>query len=102
MTPTRSCGITEKRRSFSDTPGSPAATGGSRLVSLDALRGFDMFWIVGAGSLVHALGKVRDTGVIKVFSKQLSHVQWEGFHFYDLIFPLFVRFLYVRKIFIRI
>ena len=90
MTPTRSCGTTEKHRSLSDTPESPAATGSGRLMSLDALRGFDMFWIVGAGSLVQALGKVSDTGVIKAFSKQLSHVQWEGFHFYDLIFPMFV------------
>ncbi len=90
VTPTRSCGVTENRGSLSGAPGSPAATGGGRLVSLDALRGFDMFWIVGAGSLVQALGKVSDSGVIKMFSKQLSHVQWEGFHFYDLIFPLFV------------
>ena len=49
-----------------------------------------MLWIVGAGSLVQALGKVSDTGVIRALSKQLSHVQWEGFHFYDLIFPMFV------------
>ena len=39
---------------------------------------------------MQALGKVSDAGVIKKFSEQLSHVQWEGFHFYDLIFPLFV------------
>ena len=27
----------------------------ARLMSLDALRGFDMFWIVGADELVHGV-----------------------------------------------
>ena len=95
MTATGLCGSGAARQKVPACPevspeGAAAGTGGGRLLSLDALRGFDMFWIVGAGSLVHALGKVSDTGVIKAFSKQLSHVQWEGFHFYDLIFPLFV------------
>ena len=62
----------------------------NRLISLDALRGFDMFWIVGAGALVSALGKVNDTCVTRFLTRQLTHVQWEGFHFEDLIFPLFV------------
>jgi predicted acyltransferase len=70
----------------------PVAPAGSaqRLLSLDALRGFDMFWIVGAAALVTALGKLSDNAVTGFFSTQLHHVQWEGFHFYDLIFPLFV------------
>ena len=69
-------------------PGVPAE--GGRLMSLDALRGFDMFWIVGAGSLVHALNNMGDNPVIHFLHTQLSHVQWAGFHFYDLIFPMFV------------
>jgi len=64
--------------------------GAGRIMSLDALRGFDMFWIVGAGALVSALGKVNDTCVTRFLTRQLTHVQWEGFHFEDLIFPLFV------------
>ncbi len=32
---------------------SPSIT--QRLMSVDALRGFDMFWIIGADSLVYAL-----------------------------------------------
>jgi predicted acyltransferase len=68
-----------------------AAAGESgRLMSLDALRGFDMFWIVGAGSLVHALSKMGENSVTKFLSTQLEHADWEGFHFYDLIFPMFV------------
>jgi predicted acyltransferase len=59
-------------------------------MSLDALRGFDMFWIVGAGTLVGALGKLRANDVTRFLSTQLTHVPWQGFHFEDLIFPMFV------------
>jgi predicted acyltransferase len=68
----------------------PITSGAQRLLSLDALRGFDMFWIVGAATLVTALEKLSDNTVTRFLSTQLHHVQWEGFHFYDLIFPLFV------------
>ena len=71
----------------------PAAEAAGRLVSLDALRGFDMFWIVGAEDLVHGLNEVgggEAGGVTGFLAEQLSHVPWAGFHFYDLIFPLFV------------
>ena len=70
----------------------PPSSPSSRLVSLDALRGFDMFWILGLGSVFQAFFKkeLPDSGVARFFSSQLEHVPWEGFHFYDLIFPLFV------------
>ncbi len=94
MKTTDACKTVDTQHSVPDTPTTPsdsAATASrGRLVSLDALRGFDMFWIVGASSLVHALKKVSDTGPIKILAQQLSHVQWEGFRFYDLIFPMFV------------
>lgn len=61
-----------------------------RLLSLDALRGFDMFWIVGAGALVGALDKMGGNAATRLLATQLQHVQWAGFRFYDLIFPLFV------------
>lgn len=61
-----------------------------RLISLDALRGFDMFWIVGAEDLVNSLNKISPSGVTGFFATQLSHVEWRGLHFYDIIFPLFV------------
>ena len=32
-------------------------------------------------------------------AKQLSHAEWEGFHFYDLIFPLFVFMMGVSTVF---
>ena len=61
-----------------------------RLMSVDALRGFDMFWIIGADSLVAALNRMSQTGPTRFLATQLEHAEWEGFHFYDLIFPLFV------------
>src|SRR5437879_3466406 len=61
-----------------------------RLLSLDALRGFDMFWIVGGEEIVHALYKALPFGPLKVVDTQMDHVPWQGVHFYDLIFPLFV------------
>ncbi len=66
---------------------SPAS---DRLVSLDALRGFDMFWILGADALVQALGEVNGSPVARFFAGQLDHRAWVGFTFYDLIFPLFI------------
>jgi len=61
-----------------------------RLYSLDALRGFDMFWIMGAEEIVHSLAKITGAPIWQVMSVQLVHPDWHGFHFYDLIFPLFL------------
>jgi predicted acyltransferase len=72
------------------TPAAKDTQIGQRLVSVDALRGFDMFWIIGADSLVYALNRMTHTGPTTFLADQLEHVPWAGFHFYDLIFPLFV------------
>lgn len=61
-----------------------------RLLSVDALRGFDMFWIIGADALVQALNRMSPTSCIHTLATQLEHAEWEGFRFYDLIFPLFL------------
>ncbi|MFQ5738850.1 MAG: acyltransferase family protein [Acidobacteriota bacterium] len=62
----------------------------SRLVSLDALRGFDMFWIIGGEGVFHALAKWSGWSLALWASHQLHHVKWNGFVFYDMIFPLFL------------
>jgi predicted acyltransferase len=72
---------------------------GRRLMSVDALRGFDMFWIIGAGAIVSALNKMSQTAPIRFFANQLEHADWEGFRFYDLIFPLFVFLVGVSLVF---
>ena len=79
------------------TAGAAPAT--PRLLSLDALRGFDMFWIVGAEELVRGLGKITEGGLIGLIADQLRHKAWAGFHFEDLIFPLFVFIVGVSLVF---
>ncbi len=67
----------------------PAAS--ERLVSLDALRGFDMFWITGGKPLVLAIISLIIGGEIpRWLAKLMTHPQWNGFTFWDLIFPLFL------------
>src|SRR4249920_1411540 len=51
-----------------------------------------MFWIMGGEEIVHTMYKA--TGSTSSFwggfSNQLTHPAWNGFHAYDLIFPLFL------------
>ncbi|MCJ8209714.1 DUF5009 domain-containing protein [Mucilaginibacter sp. RS28] len=84
-----------------------------RLISLDALRGFDMFWIVSGEEIFHGFADVvkqkyslvqntidwqiatdsRLSFIEQIavgISNQLHHSVWNGFTFYDLIFPLFI------------
>lgn len=85
----------------------------ARLFSLDALRGFDMFWIVCGEGIFHGIaqaikakhGLLQDAVSWQItitsnlsflekwfvaLSNQLHHAVWNGFTFYDLIFPLFI------------
>jgi len=61
-----------------------------RLASIDALRGFDMFWIMGGEFIFHGLAKDTEMGLFVWMSYQLEHSPWDGFRFYDMIFPLFL------------
>jgi predicted acyltransferase len=61
-----------------------------RLLSLDALRGFDMLWIAGGEYLIVSLAALTGWPFLQWAAGQMEHVKWEGFHFYDMIFPLFL------------
>lgn len=61
-----------------------------RLHSLDALRGFDMFWIMGANEIFILLGSITGLPFLQWWANQMSHVAWHGFKAYDMIFPLFL------------
>lgn len=62
-----------------------------RLYSLDALRGFDMFWIMGAATLIWEWQKIHPDNTLLTFLRdQTAHAEWHGFTFFDLIFPLFL------------
>ncbi|MGJ8656038.1 MAG: acyltransferase family protein [Akkermansiaceae bacterium] len=69
-------------------PNTPTTT--ERIHSVDALRGFDMFWIVGGNILLLQLAKLFDWPWLQWATTQLQHSTWAGFTFYDLIFPLFL------------
>ena len=49
-----------------------------------------MFWIIGGDDVARELGKWWGTQASRHFAEQFEHVEWEGFRFYDLIFPLFL------------
>ncbi|MCL4416548.1 MAG: DUF5009 domain-containing protein [Actinobacteria bacterium] len=61
-----------------------------RILSIDALRGFDMLWILGASELAIALLTLKKTTWTLRLAQEFDHVSWNGFAFYDLIFPLFL------------
>ena len=62
----------------------------TRLYSLDALRGFDMFWIMGADEIIYSLKHATNSPFCSTIAIQFEHPDWNGFHLYDLIFPLFL------------
>lgn len=61
-----------------------------RLLSIDALRGFDMFWIMGAEGIFAALFMVTGWSAFHLLAEQMLHTTWHGITVYDLIFPLFI------------
>lgn len=61
-----------------------------RLVSLDALRGFDMFWIAGGSGIVYAIHHLANNPLTATLAHHMEHAEWDGFRFFDLIFPLFL------------
>ena len=71
-------------------PPDPAAKPPGRLLSIDAIRGFDMVWIVGGDAFVRACAARAGWPPAGFVEEQLEHAAWEGFHFIDLIFPLFL------------
>lgn len=61
-----------------------------RLLSIDALRGFDMFWILGGEKLFAAFFIITGWSFFHWGAEQMEHSVWHGFTAYDLIFPLFI------------
>ena len=58
-------------------------------MSLDALRGADMFFIMGGASLIVALCSLFGAQDCWL-ALQMKHVDWHGFRHHDTIFPLFL------------
>src|SRR5690554_3230272 len=62
----------------------------NRLLSIDALRGFDMFFISGGGTFLMLMKGKTGFVFVDAIAEQLEHPAWNGFTFYDFIFPLFL------------
>jgi len=62
----------------------------ARLLSIDALRGFDMFWILGAEGIFAALFTLTGWRIWHILAGQMEHSAWHGITAYDCIFPLFI------------
>ena len=61
-----------------------------RLESLDVLRGFDLFLLVGLEMVMHHLGSAVHTPAFHSVMWCFTHVDWEGFSTWDLVMPLFM------------
>ena len=59
-------------------------------MSLDALRGFDMLWIMGGGLLVIAVCRALGYADGSCVYDQMHHAAWHGLRFMDTVFPLFL------------
>ncbi len=77
---------TQDQKTVSPSPGSK----GTRLVSLDAMRGFDMFWIIGGTGFVISIIKYLNWPWLTATLPQFHHAEWHGFTKHDLIFPMFI------------
>ena len=49
-----------------------------------------MFFIIGGSVFINELAKLFPSSFSTFASSQMSHVEWHGFAFYDMIFPLFL------------
>ena len=67
-----------------------------RVVSIDALRGLNIFCVIGLDGVMWGLAEMsQGKGTVvsatgSFIGDQFTHVDWEGLRFYDFIFPLFI------------
>jgi predicted acyltransferase len=69
------------------TMSSPLA---ERVTSVDFFRGFTMFLLAGEATRLYGQLEKFDSGIMQFFATQLSHHEWHGLHFWDLIQPFFM------------
>lgn len=70
-----------------NTSSQPATT---RIEAIDALRGFDMFWLTGGMAVVVSFFQAFYKPLPGWVAYHSSHVAWEGFSAWDLVMPLFI------------
>jgi predicted acyltransferase len=61
-----------------------------RITSVDFFRGFTMFLLAGEATRLYEHFLEMDSGIMQFFGTQLSHHEWNGLYFWDLIQPFFM------------
>ncbi len=62
-----------------------------RITSVDFFRGFTMFLLMGESTELYShFQSIHNSGIMHFFATQLSHHEWNGLHFWDLIQPFFM------------
>jgi len=61
-----------------------------RVTSIDFFRGFTMFLLAGEATELYGQLEKSQVGIIHFLGTQLSHHEWHGLHFWDLIQPFFM------------
>ena len=61
-----------------------------RITSVDFFRGFTMFLLVGESTRLYEHFLEMDSSIMQFLGTQLSHHEWNGLHFWDLIQPFFM------------
>lgn len=62
----------------------------NRLLSLDILRGFDLFCLLMLQPILYQLFSILQLPALEPIFRQFDHVEWHGFSFWDIIMPLFM------------
>lgn len=69
----------------------PASTIAGRITSVDFFRGIIMFLLIGESTRLYShIRSIEGSGVMEFIGRQLSHHQWNGLYFWDLIQPFFM------------
>jgi predicted acyltransferase len=71
-------------------PVPPSASPHQRLLSLDFLRGFTMFWIIGGREFVLGIVAYYRPPLTDAVETQLTHATWKGFVAWDMVMPVFL------------
>lgn len=61
-----------------------------RVTSIDFFRGLTMFLLIGESTHMYSHLESINNGFIQFLGTQLSHHEWNGLHFWDLIQPFFM------------
>jgi predicted acyltransferase len=65
--------------------------GQERVLSIDFFRGLTMFLLIGESTELYShIQAIHGSSIMQFLGTQLSHHEWNGLHFWDLIQPFFM------------